>query len=66
MKDYSHGAHTYCPFLDKTMGVCVNYTDNIITSYDCDYEACDDTLCQLKLEYPIGKKADTKFNHHSD
>lgn len=55
MDQYSSPYICFCSKIGHTRGVCINWNNNEVDGYDCQFPNCLQD-CQLQEELPIGFK----------
>ncbi len=52
MDSYSSPYHCTCSKRGKLIGICINWKNNKVSGYDCQYPACQQD-CELLKDFPL-------------
>lgn len=55
MSSYSSPYVCQCSHFKELKGICINWDNNVVSGYDCNYPYCPQD-CKLLKEFPIGLK----------
>lgn len=52
MDSYSSPYHCHCSKYGTHIGICINWENNKVTGYDCQYPSCQQD-CDMLKEFPL-------------